>query len=157
MLSYVVPVPTARRGEFKTLGGRVPIYEPDPSLLPSQTFVRLGRGPDRGLDRGRAPKPPVAVTELTPTTGLCGVLVEVRNGDRVHRRLTNGNGEFSFVGLHPGTWTVSIDRAAIPQNASIDATSFTLALVPKDTQQVEFRVEQRIRSMRMLAPLKVSG
>lgn len=132
-----------------TIAGRVQLYEPDPRLMPSQTFIRIGQG-------GSATPPP-AVKELVPTTGLRGILVEVRNGDKVHRRLTNANGEFSFAGLHPGTWTVSMDPAAIPDTATMDVSSYTVELAPKGEQQLEFRVDQPIRAMRMLAPLKVSG
>jgi hypothetical protein len=133
-----------------TIGGVIQVYEPDASLLPSQTFVQVGRG--------GPPKPlPAAALELKPTHGLGGILVEVKSGEQVYRRLTNGNGEFRFAGLQPGTWTVKIDPAALPDNATIDETSVTLVVKPSAEETVEFKVEQRIRSMRMLPTLKVSG
>jgi hypothetical protein len=42
----------------------------------------------------------------------------VRSGEQVYRRLTNGNGEFRFAGLEPGTWTVMIDPDKLPENAT---------------------------------------
>ncbi|QVL51026.1 MAG: hypothetical protein KFB96_11820 [Thiocapsa sp.] len=132
-----------------TIAGKVQLYEPDASLLPSQTFVRVGQG-------AKAPPPPTS-EELKPSRGLGGILVEVRSGDQVYRRLTNGNGEFRFAGLQPGTWTVTIDPAKLPENATIEETGYTLEAEPSADQTLEFRVELKIRTMRMLAPLKVKG
>lgn len=133
-----------------TVTGVVQVYAPDPKLLPSQTFVRTGSG-------GPLKTPAPTKQDLVPTEGLGGILVEVRQGDRVYRRMTNGNGEFRFAGLLPGTWTVTIDPEALPENASIEESRYTLEVKPSGEAKVEFRVEQRIRSMRMLAPLKVGG
>ena len=132
-----------------TIAGKVQLYEPDASLLPSQTFVKVGRGI-------KAPPPPTS-EELKPSRGLRGILIEVRSGEQVYRRLTNGNGEFRFAGLQPGTWTVTIDPDKLPENATIDETSYTLEVEPSADQTIEFRVELKIRTMRMLAPLKVKG
>ena len=133
-----------------TIGGVIQVYEPDASVLPSQTFVQVGRG-------GPRKAPSRVARELKPTHGLGGILVEVRSGKQVYRRLTNGNGEFRFAGLQPGTWTVTIEPAALPQEASIDDPSFTREVKAGAEESVEFRVEQRIRTMRMLAPMSVSG
>ncbi|UHD14942.1 peptidase associated/transthyretin-like domain-containing protein [Thiocapsa bogorovii] len=132
-----------------TIDGKVQLYEPDPSLLPSQTFVQVGRGV-------KAPPPPTS-EELKPSRGLGGILVEVRSGEQVYRRLTNGNGEFRFAGLQPGTWTVTIDPEKLPENATIEETGYTLEVEPSADQEVEFRVELKIRTMRMLGTLKVKG
>ena len=134
-----------------TIGGIVQLYEPEASLLPTQTFVQLGQGDQQG----QTPKP--AKIELKPSRGLSGVLVEVRSGDQVYRRLTNGSGEFRFAGLKPGVWTVKVDPAGLPENATIEETSFTVDAKPSAEETREFKVEQKIRSMRMLAPLKVVG
>ena len=85
------------------------------------------------------------------------IAVEVRSGEQVYRRLTNGNGEFHFAGLKPGTWTVKLDPAGLPENATIEETSFTVEAKPSAEETLEFKVEQKIRTMRMLAPLKVAG
>jgi hypothetical protein len=132
-----------------TIAGKVQLYEPDASLLPSQTFVRVGQGV-------KAPPPPTS-EELKPSRGLGGILVEVRSGDQVYRRLTNGNGEFRVAGLQPGTWTVTIDPAKPPENATIEETGYTLEAEPSADQEIEFRVELKIHTMRMLTPLKVKG
>ena len=133
-----------------TIGGIVQVYEPDAGLLPSQTFVQVGRG---GPPKALRP----AARELKPARGLGGILVEVTSGEQVYRRLTNGNGEFRFAGRQPGTWTLKIDPAALPENATIHESSVTLVVKPSAQESVEFKVEQRIRSMRMLPTLKVSG
>ncbi|SDW77700.1 hypothetical protein [Thiocapsa roseopersicina] len=132
-----------------TIAGKVQLYEPDAALLPSQTFVRVGQGV-------KAPPPPTS-EELKPSRGLGGILVEVRNGEQVYRRLTNGNGEFRFAGLQPGTWIVTIDPEKLPENATIEETGYTLEVEPSADQEVEFRVELKIRTMRMLGTLKVKG
>jgi hypothetical protein len=127
-----------------TIEGVVQLYEPDSSLLPSQTFVRVGQAPP-------------SANELKPSQGLRGVLVEVRCGDEVYRRLTNGNGEFRFAGLTPGTWTVKMLTDALPENATVDETEYRVEVAPKAEETLEFRVEKKIRRMRMLAPLSVKG
>lgn len=131
-----------------TILGKVQLYEPDPKLLPSQTFIQIGQG---------SQPPPIRSEDLVPTRGLGGILIEVRNGEQVYRRLTNGNGEFRFAGLQPGTWSVTLDTSKLPENASIEETSYTLEVEPSADASLEFRVEQKIRTMRMLAPLKVKG
>lgn len=135
--------------EGATIAGKVQLYEPDTSLLPSQTFLQVGRG-------GKATAPPTS-QERKPSSGLGGILVEVRSGEQVYRRLTNGHGEFRFAGLQPGAWTVAIDPGKLPENATIEQTSFALEVEPSAEEAVEFRVELKIRTMRMLAPLRVKG
>lgn len=129
-----------------TIEGVAQLYEPDGKLLPSQTFVRVGER-----------QTPPAARELKPSRGVRGVLVEVRNGEELYRRLTNGNGEFRFAGLTPGTWTVKMLTDALPENARVDETEYTVEVAPKAEETLEFRVERKIRQMRMLAPLSVKG
>lgn len=73
------------------------------------------------------------------------------------RRVTNPNGDFQFVGLKPGTWTVSLRPSGPPDNATVVQDGFTFELGPGDDGDAQFRIEQRIRRMRMLAPMRVSG
>jgi hypothetical protein len=127
-----------------TIEGVVQLYEPDSKLLPSQTFLRVGQAPPD-------------TTELKPSQGLRGVLVEVKCGDEVYRRLTNGNGQFRFAGLTPGTWTVKMLTDALPENATVEETEYTVEVAPKAEETLEFRVEKKVRRMRMLAPLSVKG
>lgn len=55
----------------------------------------------------------------------------------------------------PGT--VTIDPAKVPENATIEKTGYTLDAEPSADQEVKFRVELKIRTMRMLGTLKVRG
>ena len=61
------------------------------------------------------------------------------------------------MGLKPGVWTVKRDPAGLPENATIEETSFTVEAKPSADETLKFKVEQKIRSMRLLAPLKVAG
>jgi hypothetical protein len=133
-----------------TVTGLVQVYAPDPRLLPSQGFVQTRAG--------TAPKgAPGLAQGLVPTGGLGGVLVEIRQAKQVYRRRTNGNGEFRFAGLLPGTWTVSLDPGALPEDATVAEPAQGVALKPGTEERLVFRVGQQIRTMRMLAPLKVGG
>ena len=132
-----------------SLAGQVQLYAPAADLLPSQTF--RGR---RGAFGGQRE---IGRDDLRLRGGLAQVLVTITDGEETMRRVTNPNGDFRFVGLKPGTWTVSLQSDGLPENASAVEDSFTFELEPGEEAEARFRVEQRIRRMRMLSPLKVSA
>jgi hypothetical protein len=132
-----------------SLAGQVQLYAPAADLLPSQTF--RGR---RGAVGGQRE---IGRDDLKLRGGVAQVLVTITDGEETMRRVTNPNGDFRFVGLKPGTWTVSLHSDGLPENASAVEDRFTFELEPGEAAEASFRVEQRIRRMRMLSPLKVSA
>ncbi len=61
------------------------------------------------------------------------------------------------MGVKPGTWTVSLRHGDLPENATVAENSYTVELLAGDEVVADFKVEQRIRRMRMLKSLKVSS
>jgi len=45
----------------------------------------------------------------------------------------------------------------LPEEATIAKTRYEVEAEPKGEERIEFRVERKIRRMRMLAPLSVKG
>jgi hypothetical protein len=56
------------------------------------------------------------------------------------RRLTNPNGDFEFVGLKPGIWTLSLLHDDLPENATPIENSYTFELEPGQKAEAAFRV-----------------
>ena len=135
--------------EGASIAGQVQLFAPAAELLPSQTF--------RGRSAGFGQQPDISREDLKPSGGIARVLVTITDGEETMRRVTNPNGDFQFVGLKPGTWTVSLLRDGLPENATPIEDSYTFELEPGEGAEANFRVEQRIRRMRMLKPLKVSS
>ena len=129
--------------------GSVQLYAPPAGLLPSLTF--------RGRGRVAASDQVPDGTSLIRTRGLPQVLVTVTDGEHTLSRMTSPAGEFSFVGLAPGRWTLKVATDQLPEGARIGHTAFDLALVPGQQAELEVRAEQPIRAIRMLAPIKVGG
>ena len=55
--------------------------------------------------------------------GLQSVLVEMANGDEVHRRLSDSWGRFLFEGLRPGKWVLKIYDINIPSSYRLENPS----------------------------------
>jgi hypothetical protein len=135
--------------EGARIAGQVQLFAPAAELLPSQTF--------RGRRAAFGEQPEISRDDLKPSGGIARVLVTITDGEETMRRVTNPNGDFQFVGLKPGTWTVSLLSEGLPENATAVQDSYTFELEPGEGAEANFRVEQRIRQMRMLKPLKVSS
>jgi hypothetical protein len=135
--------------EGASIAGQVQLFAPAAELLPSQTF----RGRRTEFDQG----PEISRSDLKPSGGIARVLITITDGEETMRRMTNPNGDFQFVGLKPGTWTVSLLSDDLPENATPIDNSYTFELEPGQKAEAAFRVEQRIRRMKMLSPLKVSA
>lgn len=130
-----------------SIEGRVQLYELPPDRLPSAAF--------RGALLASATAP-AEEPELVPTRGVGGVLVTLSGLGVTMKRLTNANGAFRFVGLQPGTWTVTIAEDRLPADGVVKNLLQSVELEPGAAGELEFRVEKRLRRMRMLAPIKVS-
>jgi hypothetical protein len=128
------------------IGGRVQLFEPPGTLLPSQTFRRGARGSPAAPDSD----------DLLPSRGLARVVVVVTDGETRYRRMTDAVGDFELLGLPPGAWRVSIETDGLPADATIEESSRDVDLEAGGSARVEFRVERKIRRMRMLEPLKLA-
>ena len=96
--------------------------------------------------------PEGAASRLARAAG--NVLVTLRNGDRVYRRLTGADGSFRFAGLLPGKWVASIDDEALPNGYEARSGQLVLEVAPGGQADAEFRLTPLVRSIKMLPPLK---
>ena len=131
-----------------TLSGQVMVYAPPEEMLPSQGFVQL---PAKAASSPASPEPR---QKLAPSHGLQNILVVLRNGERVFKRLTDASGGFRLAGLPPGQWTVGIEKDGLPANMALEQKQFVLDIAPGGEASIEFKLVPKIRKMKMLEPLK---
>jgi hypothetical protein len=89
--------------------------------------------------------------------GARNVLVTLRNGDVVYRRLTDEAGRIRLAGLKPGTWTATLAEETIPEGYSVRAPEQQLQVAPGGSAAAEFELTPIVREMRMLPPLQVQA
>jgi hypothetical protein len=89
--------------------------------------------------------------------GVRNVLVTLRNGDVVFRRLTDEAGRIRLAGLKPGTWTATLAEDTIPEGYAVRTSEQQLQVVPGTAAAAEFDLTPITREMRMLPPLQVQA
>jgi len=94
----------------------------------------------RDADRGGEP---------VAAGGLANVVVEVRDAHGRVRRLTDGDGTARFTDLRPGTWTVELVEAALPDGVRLERDLYTVTVAGADTAALELRVLPVTQSMQM--------
>jgi len=87
--------------------------------------------------------------------GLQSVLVEMKNGEEVHRRLTDEWGKFLFEGLRPGKWTLKIYDINIPSSYHLEQTEQVFEFKPGEVGSFEAKVLPRKRTIRFLEEGKI--
>jgi hypothetical protein len=87
--------------------------------------------------------------------GVQNVLVTLRHGDTVYRRLTDADGRVQLAGLTPGAWSVTLAPDTLPAGYGASEGERRLELAPGATAAVEFELTPIARDIRMLPPLEV--
>jgi hypothetical protein len=82
--------------------------------------------------------------------GEPGVFLELTNGTEINRRVTDSRGRFSFTGIRPGTWTLSVIGGNVPEYHLIIPDTIRLALSPGDKKDVTVQLKPRKRTIRIL-------
>jgi len=129
-----------------TLGGRVLAHEPPNSAL-AAVELAAEAGEPGGIDRS-------AQGRRLQSRGLQEVLVILRSGERIYKRLTDQEGRFRIAGVPPGRWTVSIAEDGLPADLELERGQFVLDLEPGAKADVEFKLMPKPRRLKMLDPLK---
>jgi cell division septation protein DedD len=82
-----------------------------------------------------------------PVGGLAGVVLEATDGTGTVRRLTGTQGDATFDGLRPGTWTVRVREAGLPPDRAPEQSAYEVSLSPgeRDTLRVRMLPEGRPR------------
>lgn len=102
---------------------------------------------------------------VTETGGLAGVLVELQpvssnlSQDNLQRTLTNGEGEFNFLGVAPGKWqVVVVDK--LPDDYRLERRSLTVDLKAEESTEVLLKALPRVQTIERIGPaggFSVSG
>jgi len=82
--------------------------------------------------------------------GLPNILVEIKEGDHVIRRVTDSEGEFRFGDLYPADWILTIYDRSLPPHTYVENALQALSLTPGQEIQVTSRVLPKIRDVQML-------
>lgn len=118
------------------LAGEITVHEAEPT---PDMPVAVGAGP--GQDALVIPR---------------GLLVVLRKGELVYKRLTDENGKFRLGGIAPGQWTVSVEEG-IPAGYALEKQQFLVNLAPATELSVTFKLRQKIRAIKMLQQMKPVG
>jgi len=81
--------------------------------------------------------------------GLANGVVEARDAHGRVRRLTDGDGTARFTDLRPGTWTVELVEAALPDGIALEREIYTVTVARGDTAALEMRALPATQSMAM--------
>lgn len=86
----------------------------------------------------------------TPVRGIRMAILEIDNGARRHRVLSGVDGNFSFADLSPGTWTIRVVDAQLPEHHYPEQEHIEVDLLPGSDEHIEFRVLEKQRKLRIM-------
>jgi hypothetical protein len=131
-----------------TLRGQIRVYERPESMLPSQSYIKVGATgrPDDNPEPRKGP--------LEGSHGLADTLVTFINGEHSIKRLTDQDGRFRIAGVPPGRWIVTMDENNLPVNTIPEERRLILTVEPGEEANIEFKVIPEVRIMKMLEPLQ---
>jgi len=78
------------------------------------------------------------------------IIVEMKMGDEIYRRLTGMNGEFGFYDLRPGRWTMKLYRNGMPKQFVIVQDQFTYDLGPGEKRDVIVFIQEKERKIKFI-------
>ena len=88
---------------------------------------------------------------LVEAGGLANTPIELSNGEEVFERTTDENGAFSFTGLRPGTYTLSVSGDRLPEFYSLERDTVEVTVRPGATAAVTFRAVPQARSIEIIS------
>jgi nucleoid-associated protein YgaU len=93
----------------------------------------------------------ILLAEPEGGAGVAGAVIEASRGSDRVRRVTDAEGRFSFSGLVPGAWTVSVVSAELPRDRALERDSVAVAVAGGESARVELRAVQRARTLTMVS------
>ena len=88
--------------------------------------------------------------ELVPGNALANVLIELRSGGTVLRKLSDDQGQFEFSDLVPGVWALRVSSYTLPAHHDLETTQLSFELKPGQVSEIALRVVPRLRTIRIL-------
>jgi hypothetical protein len=80
--------------------------------------------------------------------GAPGVYLELCRGTDLYRAVTDAGGDFRFTGLAPGTWTLTVRHADLPEGYQLDSESVDLTLEPGEQSSLDLTAHPPKRTIR---------
>ncbi len=80
--------------------------------------------------------------------GVPNIIVEIQNGDKVLRNITDALGKFEFRELKPGTWRVKLYDDNLPPYHKFEKEVLNVELNPGESKEIQLRVFQIKRTIR---------
>ena len=90
-------------------------------------------------------------TKRVPDHGLAGILVEMKMGEEIHRRVTDKKGRFFFGELRPGHWTFKLYEYNLPDYHKFEKEAYEFGLQPGEEKELLVKVipvRRRIQILR---------
>ncbi|NLB82706.1 MAG: hypothetical protein GX791_00510, partial [Synergistaceae bacterium] len=84
------------------------------------------------------------------TGDVARILVELSRDDETIRRATDGNGEFFFDNIRPGTWNLKFYDAGLPAGFHLETETTTIELKAGETSEFVNRAIQRKRVIQFI-------
>ncbi|MFH1842008.1 MAG: carboxypeptidase-like regulatory domain-containing protein, partial [bacterium] len=103
-----------------------------------------------GAATDRPAEPSLRDEELVETYVLPGIIVEISNGEKQLRKITDTQGNFLFSNLLPGRWTVKVVTTDLPSHHDLELQSKEVVLSPGMDSTLTIRVLPRLRRIRVL-------
>lgn len=88
--------------------------------------------------------------EVVASWGLANALVELSKVGEILRVLTDGKGRFSFNGVRPGAWTLTVQSDKLPQHHYLEKDRFTVDLAQGDRREMSIRVLPQKRVIQII-------
>ena len=82
--------------------------------------------------------------------GLSAILVEMKRGGEILRRMTGDKGEFNFEELRPGRWTVKFYNNNLPNYHQFEQDSYEVDIEPGESKIVNGCVVPKKRRIRFM-------
>lgn len=140
--------------------GRIP-------ARPMPLSVRLHRGSDaeinvpvaqpagvegevRMMERRHRPSGDSVVTRLAEAGGVEGAMVVLHDGRETLRRVTDGEGRFSFPDIRPGQWTLRVKAPALRGSHSLEPEARSLRLEPGERKRIRVEAVPRQRDIQVV-------
>jgi nucleoid-associated protein YgaU len=97
-------------------------------------------------------------TTLVDSAAVPNAIVTLTRDDgTVLRRLTDARGRFTFAGLRPGRWTLSMYAGALPGHHRLERDSIRLEVTPGDTLHSALRVIPERRTLHIIASAELTA
>lgn len=81
---------------------------------------------------------------------LVNNLVEIARDEELIRQMTDTEGRFSFAGLRPGKWTVTVHKDNLPPYHYLEKERFAIELQEGEEKKVTIKVVPRVRKIQIV-------